>query len=190
MEVLEVLDMYASVYGQLLAVPVIKGTKTDSEKFAGALYTTTVEAFIPGSGRGIQAATSHNLGQKFANMFGIHFEDNKGQKSTVWQNSWGMTTRSIGIMIMLHGDDKGLVLPPRVAPLQVVIVPVVMKGCNMSRIRDFVADFVGCLGERGVRCKMDDDECHTPGWKYNHWEKKGVPVRVEVRRGGAVVERR
>jgi len=116
-EVYEVLDMYATVYRSLLAVPVIKGTKTEAEKFAGAAYTTTVEAFIPGSGRGIQAATSHNLGQNFANMFGIHFEDSQGAKRTVWQNSWGMTTRSIGIMIMLHADDKGLVLPPQVALL-------------------------------------------------------------------------
>ena len=116
-EVYEVLDMYASVYAELLAVPVIRGNKTEAEKFAGALYTTTVEAFIPGSGRGIQAATSHCLGQNFGKMFGIDFEDEAGKKQTVWQNSWGMTTRCIGIMIMLHSDSKGLVLPPRWAPV-------------------------------------------------------------------------
>lgn len=179
-EVYQVLDMYESVYADLLAVPVIKGKKTESEKFAGALYTTTVEAFIPGSGRGIQAATSHNLGQNFAKMYGIDFEDDKHEKRTVWQNSWGMTTRSIGIMIMLHGDDKGLVLPPRVAPIQVVFVPVVMKECSMDQLREYMRPFEAILQANGIRTKLDDSEHQNPGWKYNHWEKKGVPLRVEV----------
>jgi prolyl-tRNA synthetase len=180
-EVYQVLDMYESVYAHLLAVPVIKGNKTESEKFAGALYTTTVEAFIPGSGRGIQAATSHNLGQNFAKMFGIDFADDKGDKRTVWQNSWGMTTRSIGIMIMLHADNKGLVLPPRVAPIQVVLVPVVMKECSMQQLGEYMRGLVAELEAAGIRTKLDDAQHHNPGWKYNHWEMKGVPIRVEVR---------
>jgi prolyl-tRNA synthetase len=179
-EVYEVLDMYATVYRSLLAVPVIKGTKTEAEKFAGAAYTTTVEVYIPGSGRGIQAATSHNLGQNFANMFGIHFEDSQGTKRTVWQNSWGMTTRSIGIMIMLHADDKGLVLPPQVAPVQVVCVPVITKDCSLAQLLQYTEPLLRSLNAQGIRTKLDDAQHHSPGWKYNHWELRGVPVRIEV----------
>ena len=179
-EVYEVLDMYATVYRSLLAVPVIKGTKTEAEKFAGAAYTTTVEVYIPGSGRGIQAATSHNLGQNFANMFGIHFEDSQGAKRTVWQNSWGMTTRSIGIMIMLHADDKGLVLPPQVAPVQVVCVPVITKDCSLAQLLQYTEPLLRSLNAQGIRTKLDDAQHHSPGWKYNHWELKGVPIRIEV----------
>jgi prolyl-tRNA synthetase len=111
-----------------LAVPVYKGVKTESEKFAGGFKTTTVETWIPENGRAIQAATSHNLGQNFAKMFGIEFEDEKKNKKFAWQTSWGLTTRSIGILTMHHGDNKGLVLPPRVAGYQVVIIPIVLKG--------------------------------------------------------------
>ena len=179
-EVLQVLDMYADIYADLLAVPVIKGRKTESEKFAGAVYTTTVEAFIPGSGRAIQAATSHHLGQNFAKIFGIRFEDGGGCKQTVWQNSWGLTTRCIGIMIMIHSDDRGLVLPPRVAPVQVVLVPVVMKDCGMDELRVKLKEVDGALRACGLRTLLDDAEHQTPGWKYHHWEKKGVPVRVEM----------
>ena len=112
----------------MLAVPVYKGIKTDSEKFAGGYKTTTIETWIPENGRAIQAATSHNLGQNFAKMFEIEFEDEKKEKKLVWQTSWGITTRSIGIMIMHHGDNKGLVLPPKVANVQVVIIPLPFKG--------------------------------------------------------------
>ncbi|KAI7198094.1 prolyl-tRNA synthetase, partial [Hortaea werneckii] len=131
-EVREILDHYAAIYEELLAVPVVKGQKTVNEQFPGAHYTTTVEGFVPSVGRGIQAATSHCLGQHFAKMFDITVEDptqevkegEKRNKLHVWQNSWGFTTRSIGVMILIHGDDKGLVIPPRVADVQVVIVPV------------------------------------------------------------------
>jgi prolyl-tRNA synthetase len=124
-EVLEILDLYARVYEELLCVPVIKGRKSEKEKFAGGLYTTTVEALIPTNGRAIQGATSHCLGTNFSEMFDISFIDEDAVERRVWQNSWGLTTRTIGVMIMVHGDDKGLVLPPRVAPLQVVIVTIV-----------------------------------------------------------------
>lgn len=123
-EVIEILDYYASVYEELLAVPVIKGRKSEKEKFAGGLYTTTVEAFIPTNGRAIQGATSHSLGQNFAKMFNINFSDEDGTMRMPWQNSWGLTTRTIGVMIMVHGDNIGLVLPPRVAPVQVIFVPI------------------------------------------------------------------
>jgi len=130
LEVLEILELYRQVYEDLLAIPVIKGRKTDAEKFAGALYTTTIEAFIDSSGRAIQAATSHSLGQNFSRAFDIEFEsrnENETTKEFAWQNSWGLSTRSIGIMIMMHGDDKGIILPPRVAPVQIVIVPIKTK---------------------------------------------------------------
>ena len=123
-EVRHILDLYRRVYEELLAVPVIPGVKSEKEKFAGGLYTTTVEAFVPATGRGIQGATSHCLGQNFAKMFQIEYENKNGGRSMVWQNSWGCTTRTIGVAIMVHGDNKGLVLPPRVAPLQVVVVTI------------------------------------------------------------------
>ena len=123
-EVRTILDLYRQVYEDLLAVPVIPGVKSEKEKFAGGLYTTTVEAFVPYTGRGIQGATSHCLGQNFAKMFDITFENDKGGRSMVWQNSWGMTTRMLGVCYMVHGDDVGLRLPPRIAPIQVVIVTI------------------------------------------------------------------
>ena len=123
-EVHTILDRYADVYSELLAIPVVKGRKTEKEKFAGADFTTTVEAFISASGRAIQGATSHHLGQNFSKMFEIEFEDPVTQeKKNVYQNSWGLTTRTIGVLVMVHGDNVGLVLPPKVALYQVVIVP-------------------------------------------------------------------
>ena len=132
--VLSILDLYRQVYEDLLAVPVVKGVKTESEKFAGGLHTTTVEAFINGSGRSIQGATSHNLGQNFGKMFKIHYEDDQGDRAIPWQTSWGLTTRTIGVCVMVHGDDKGLVLPPRIAPIQVIICPIAMKNIDYSEL--------------------------------------------------------
>ena len=181
-EVRAILDRYKQVYEQLLAVPVIQGVKSEKEKFAGGLYTTTVEAFVPATGRGIQAATSHCLGQNFAKMFGIEFENSDGGRSMVWQNSWGLTTRSIGVAVMVHGDDTGLVLPPRVAPVQVVIVPIPNAKLTAEEKAALLAGAeaaAAALSAAGVRVKMDARENYTPGWKYNHWELKGVPLRME-----------
>ena len=181
-EVRAILDRYKQVYEQLLAVPVIQGVKSEKEKFAGGLYTTTVEAFVPQTGRGIQAATSHCLGQNFAKMFGIEFENLDGGRSLAWQNSWGLTTRSIGVAVMVHGDDTGLVLPPRVAPLQVVIVPIPNAKLSAEEKAALVggaAAAAAALEGAGVRVKLDGRENYTPGWKYNHWELKGVPLRCE-----------
>lgn len=178
--VLSILDLYALVYEHLLAVPVIKGMKTESEKFAGAVHTTTVEAYINGSGRAIQGATSHNLGQNFGKMFKISFEDDKGEKAIPWQTSWGLTTRSIGVAVMVHGDDKGLVLPPRVAPIQVIICPISMKNLDWSDLINYAEEIKGNLKRVGVRVDIDARQNYTPGWKFNHWEQKGVPVRIEV----------
>lgn len=178
--VLQALELYRRVYEELLAVPVIPGTKTEKEKFAGGHSTTTVEGYIPVSGRAIQGATSHHLGQNFGKMFDINYQDEKGETQVVWQTSWGLTTRTIGVMIMVHGDDTGLVLPPRVAPLQVVIVPIASKNCPYEKLSSHCKDILKSLQDKDVRCKIDDREHYNPGWKYAHWEQKGVPIRIEV----------
>lgn len=182
-EVLAILDLYRRVYEDLLAVPVTKGRKSKKEQFAGALYTTTVEAFIPETGRGIQGATSHCLGQNFSQMFGIEFETEERTKAHAWQNSWGLTTRTLGVMVMTHSDDKGLVLPPRVAPKQVVIIPI-PKSNSAPEVQqamfDQAAKLRKALEGKGVRVETDMRTNYTPGWKYNHWEMRGVPMRVEL----------
>lgn len=178
-EVRQILDMYASVYEDLLAIPVIKGQKSELEKFAGGSYTTTIESIIPVNGRGIQCATSHCLGQNFSHMFDIWFEDEKGKKQYVWQNSWGLTTRSIGVMVMWHGDDKGLVLPPRVASTQVIIVPILSKK-EAAAVLEKARDLQNQLKALGVRAEIDERDNYHPGWKFNHWEVLGVPVRLEI----------
>lgn len=177
--------MYRGVYEDLLAIPVIKGRKTEKEKFAGGDYTTTVEAFISASGRGIQGATSHFLGQNFSKMFEIVFEDPETKtKKYVWQNSWGLTTRTIGVMIMVHADDQGLVLPPRVACIQAVIVPcgitATLSESDRTRLQESCEQLETTLKDAGVRCEADFRDNYSPGWKFNHWELKGVPIRIEV----------
>lgn len=185
-EVLQILDFYTRVYEELLAIPVVKGRKTEKEKFAGGDYTTTVEAYISASGRAIQGATSHHLGQNFSKMFEITFEDPKkpGEKQYAFQNSWGLTTRTIGVMTMVHGDNMGLVLPPRVACVQVIVIPcgitntlseddkeALLQKCNQYFKRLLNVD---------VRARTDLRDNYSPGWKFNHWELKGVPIRLEV----------
>ena len=181
-EVLDILDLYRRVYEELLAVPVVKGVKSEKEKFAGGHYTTTVESFIPQTGRGIQGATSHCLGQNFAKMFKIQYEDDKRVKQYVWQNSWGLTTRTIGVMIMVHGDNKGLVLPPRVAFLQVVIVPIFFSSGIGTRqaLLNQANSIKNDLKAAKVLVHLDDRDGYTPGNKYNHWELRGIPIRVEI----------
>ncbi|ETI21430.1 proline-tRNA ligase [Cladophialophora carrionii CBS 160.54] len=189
-EVLEILDLYAGVYEELLAVPVMKGKKTDKERFAGGLYTTTVEGYIPATGRGIQGGTSHCLGQNFSKMFGITVQDpnakteeEKKNQLFVWQNSWGLSTRVIGVMVMIHGDDRGLVLPPRVVETQVVIVPVGVTAKTTEEERDAlykeIDGLVEVLKAVNVRVQADFREGYSPGWKFNDWELKGVPLRLE-----------
>lgn len=177
--------MYSDVYSKLLAVPVVKGRKTEKEKFAGADWTTTVEAFISASGRGIQAATSHHLGQNFSKMFGIEFEaPETGQKQYVYQNSWGLTTRTIGILTMIHADNIGLVLPPRVACYQAVIVPCGITSSlskeDEQKLLDKCKEIEKRLTDAGVRVFGDYRDNVSPGWKFNHWELKGVPIRIEL----------
>ncbi|CAN6452684.1 unnamed protein product [Victoria cruziana] len=179
-EVLQILELYRRIYEEYLAVPVIKGKKSELEKFAGGLYTTTVEAFIPNTGRGIQAATSHCLGQNFAKMFEINFENEKGEKGMVWQNSWGYSTRTIGVMVMVHGDDKGLVVPPKVASLQVIVIPVPYKDADTQGILDACSETVTALRAAGFCAEADIRDNYSPGWKYSDWEMKGVPLRIEI----------
>lgn len=192
-EVRQILDLYRRVYVELLAVPVVPGVKSEKEKFAGGYYTTTVEGFVPTTGRGIQGGTSHCLGQNFSKMFNISVEDPNASKEVVgkpegrlhvWQNSWGLSTRTIGVMVMVHGDDKGLVMPPRVSQIQVVIIP-----CGISvkttpeerqRIEGACAAAEQELLAAGVRAKADLRDLYSPGWKFNNWELKGVPLRMEI----------
>lgn len=184
-EVYQILDFYTQVYEELLAVPVVRGKKTEKEKFAGGDFTTTTEAFISASGRAIQGATSHHLGQNFSKMFEIVFEDPETkQKKYVYQNSWGLTTRTIGVMVMVHGDNKGLVLPPRVATVQAVIMPVgiTAKSTEEDKTNLIAAcqKLVDDLKASGVRARCDMRDNVTPAWKFNHWELKGVPLRLEL----------
>ncbi|KAG7277462.1 hypothetical protein CRUP_022550, partial [Coryphaenoides rupestris] len=185
-EVLEILELYARVYEELLAIPVVRGRKTEKEKFAGGDYTTTVEAFISASGRAIQGATSHHLGQNFSKMFEIIFEDPKkpGEKQFAFQNSWGITTRTIGVLTMVHGDNMGLVLPPRVACLQVIIIPCGITASLAEADKDLLlakcSQYNSRLQKADIRVKADTRDNYSPGWKFNHWELKGVPIRLEV----------
>ena len=165
----------------VLAIPTVTGRKSDAEKFAGAEATYTVEALMP-DGKALQCGTSHNLGQNFAKVFGIQFQDEKGQLRYVHQTSWCLsTTRIIGALIMAHGDDNGLVLPPKIAPIQVVVVPITPESQKSKvKVQNHSAKLKTDLGAAGIRVKIDDREVYTPGWKFNEWELKGVPVRVEV----------
>lgn len=182
-EVLQILDLYEKVYTDILAVPVLKGVKSEKEKFAGGDYTTTVEGFIPTTGRGIQGGTSHHLGQNFSKMFDVSVESPDtslpiaDRRLFVYQNSWGLSTRTIGVMVMVHGDDQGLVLPPRVALQQVVIVPVGLskgEGKNQA-IYDKCMQLERELVSAGIRAKADLREGYTPGWKFNDWELRVSP---------------
>jgi len=186
-EVLEILELYAGVYEKLLAIPVVRGTKTKAETFPGADYTTTVEAYIPATGRAIQGATSHHLGQNFSKMFEISFQDPNDpsgkKREFAQQNSWGITQRTIGVMTMVHGDDKGLVLPPAIACFQVVVVPVGLSAKatqeEKEKVRTTCMSYYMKLSSAGIRTKLDDKD-QSPGWKFNYWEMKGIPLRIEL----------
>ena len=180
-EVDVILDIYEKVYRELLALPTIKGTKTEKERFAGADITKTVETFILESNKAIQAATSHHLGQNFSkqDLFNISYEDVNGNKQYVYQNSWGFTTRSIGIMIMMHSDDKGLVLPPKVAPIQIMIIPIYKK--NKEHLVDDYAQYIkNTLTKLGFKVDFDNRKGYRPGFKYNECETNGIPLRIDV----------
>ncbi|MFH1650355.1 MAG: proline--tRNA ligase [Candidatus Woesearchaeota archaeon] len=170
------LDLYEKVFVELMAIPVLKGIKSDKEKFAGADYTTSLETIFP-NGKAIQGCTSHALGQNFSKAFDISFQDENEKKAYVWQNSWGFTTRTIGILLGVHGDDKGLVLPPKIAPIQAVIVPIYKSDDRDKVLKEANLIFKSI---KDIRAKLDDRDEYSPGFKFNEWELKGVPVRVEI----------
>ena len=178
-EVMEILQDYRDVIENYLAIPVLVGVKTESEKFAGALYTTTLEAMMP-DGKALQMGTSHNLGQNFAKVFDIKFIGEDEKEHYVWQTSWGISTRLIGAVVMVHGDDKGLVVPPKVAPVQVAIIPIPYKDADSGGILAKAKEILEKLKEKGITVVLDDRAEYTPGWKFNQWELKGVPVRIEI----------
>jgi prolyl-tRNA synthetase len=178
-EVMLILNEYRDIMENYLAIPVLVGRKSESEKFAGALYTTTLEAVMP-DGKALQMGTSHNLGQNFSKVFDIKFIGEDEKEHHVWQTSWGISTRVIGAMVMVHGDDKGLVIPPKVAPIQAVIVPIPYKTADSSAILAKAHAIRDKLDKAGISTVVDDRKEYTPGWKFNDWELKGVPVRVEI----------
>jgi prolyl-tRNA synthetase len=177
-ETLKILALYKDVCEAVLAVPVIDGQKTDSEKFAGASRTYSIEALM-GDGRALQAGTSHNLGQNFAKAFEIQFQGRDKALQYAWTTSWGVTTRLIGAVIMTHGDDSGLILPPRVAPWQVVIVPI-PRGNWKETVLPKCEEIRDQLKAAGIRVKLDADDSNTPGWKFSEYEMRGVPLRLEI----------
>jgi prolyl-tRNA synthetase len=177
-ETLKILELYKDFCERELAMPVIDGVKSESEKFAGASRTYSIEALM-GDGRALQAGTSHNLGQNFAKAFEIQFQGRDKTLQHAWTTSWGVTTRLIGAVIMTHGDDSGLILPPAIAPYQVVIVPIPRgnwKETVLPKAEAIRAD----LAAAGVRVKLDDTEENSPGWKFAEWELRGVPLRLEI----------
>ncbi|MEW5984478.1 MAG: proline--tRNA ligase [Acidobacteriota bacterium] len=177
-ETLKILQVYKEFAENVLAMPVVAGRKSESEKFAGALRTYSIEALM-GDGRALQAGTSHNLGQNFAKAFEIRFQARDKSLQYVWGTSWGVSTRLIGGVIMTHGDETGLVLPPRLAPYQVVIVPI-PRGNWHETVLPAAREIREALVAAGVRVLLDDRDAYTPGWKFSEWELRGVPLRLEI----------
>jgi prolyl-tRNA synthetase len=177
-EVLRMLEVYRDFVENELAIPVYAGKKSDAERFAGAQDTYTVEALMK-DGKALQAGTSHHLGQHFARVFDITYQDEQGKRQHVWQTSWGVSTRLVGAIVMAHGDDQGLRLPPNVAPIQAVVVPIWRKDADRAAVFEFVAKVKQAVGGV-VRLHVDDRDQYSPGWKYNEYEMRGVPLRLEI----------
>ena len=178
-ETRKILEIYREVAEDELAIPVFTGLKTDAEKFAGAEHTYSIEAMM-GDRRALQAGTSHNLGQNFAKAFDVTFQNEENQEQHVYATSWGVSTRLIGAIVMVHGDDKGLRLPPRIAPKQVVTIPIGKSEEEIGNVLDYLETPLKELTENGIRGHVDDRAGVTPGFKFNEWEMKGVPLRIEV----------
>jgi prolyl-tRNA synthetase len=177
-EVLRMLDVYATFAEEYMAMPVVRGKKTDSERFAGALETFCIEAMMQDN-KALQAGTSHDLGQNFGKAFDVKFQNKAGELEHVWQTSWGVSTRLIGALIMSHSDDNGLVLPPKLAPIHVAIVPIFGKGGDEAKVREVGERLAKELRSVGLSVVFDTRD-HKPGFKYFEWEQKGVPIRLEV----------
>jgi prolyl-tRNA synthetase len=178
-ETKRMLDVYATFAEEILAVPVIKGSKTANERFAGALDTMCIEALMQ-DGKALQAGTSHFLGQNFAKAFDVKFTSKEGKQEFVWATSWGVSTRLMGALIMSHSDDSGLVLPPRLAPIQVVIVPIYKNAEQLEQINQYIAPLQKALQAKNISVKYDNRDTHKPGWKFAEYELKGVPVRIAI----------
>ncbi len=178
-ETKQMLDVYTDFAVNEAAIPVIPGAKSDAEKFAGADLTYSIEAMM-GDGKALQSGTSHFLGQNFAQAFEVRYLDQNGQLQHCWTTSWGLSTRIIGAIIMVHGDDQGLVLPPRIAPTQVVIVPIYKTDEEKASVLQTAKDLKAQLLKANLRVTLDEREGFSPGWKFNDWEMRGVPVRVEL----------
>ena len=178
-ETRKMLDVYAQFAEEYMALPVIKGVKSESERFAGAVDTYCIEALMQ-DGKALQAGTSHFLGQNFAKAFDVKFLSKENQQEYVWATSWGVSTRLIGALVMAHSDDDGLILPPRIAPLHVVIVPIFKGDAQKDQISARVHQIMQELKQKGIRVKYDDSDANRPGWKFNEYEMKGVPVRLAI----------
>ncbi|XP_042053152.1 proline--tRNA ligase, chloroplastic/mitochondrial-like [Salvia splendens] len=178
-EALQMIDVYKNFAYEQAAIPVVVGRKSKVETFAGASKTYTIEAMM-GDRKALQAGTSHNLGQNFSRAFGTQFMDENGERQHAWQTSWAISTRFIGGIIMTHGDDAGLMLPPNLAPIQVIVVPIWKKADDKAGVLDAASSVKETLQAAGIRVKCDDAEQRTPGWKFNFWEMKGVPLRIEI----------
>jgi prolyl-tRNA synthetase len=178
-ETLRMLEVYARFAEEWLAMPVIKGVKTASERFAGAEDTYCIEAMMQ-DGKALQAGTSHFLGQNFAKAFDVVFTNKENRQEHVWATSWGVSTRLMGALIMTHSDDNGLVLPPKLAPVQVAIVPIAKNEEQLNALRAYVEPMVKGLRAKGITVKFDDDDKKKPGWKFAEYEFKGYPVRIAV----------
>lgn len=185
--VLKALDWYKKLHEEYYAVPVISGIKSATERFAGGKDTYCIEALMP-DGKALQAGTSHNLGQNFAKAFGISFQDKEGKTQIPWQTSWGLSTRSLGGLFLVNGDDNGLIMPPKIAPTQVVIIPISKEDSLPKNLLDYTNDVKAELSKKGIRVHIDSRDTYTPGRKFNEWELKGVPVRFEI--GGREVEKK
>jgi prolyl-tRNA synthetase len=177
-EVMIILDIYRQMIQDYIAVPTVSGFKTDKEKFVGAEYTTTLEGMMA-DGKALQMGTSHHLGQNFSKPFEIKYLGKDTREHFAWQTSWGVSWRLIGALIMVHGDDKGLVLPPKIAPVQVVIVPI-FKDKDAQQVKAHASEVETELKRAGIRSHMDGRDEYTSGWKFNEWEMKGVPLRINI----------
>src|SRR6266702_7026595 len=178
-ETLRMLGVYRRFAEEHMALPVIEGRKTDREKFAGAHHTYSIEAMM-GDAKALQCGTSHHLGQNFAKAFDVTFQTQEGTREFVYATSWGLSTRMIGALIMAHGDDNGIVIPPRLATTQVVVVPIFRKPEERERVMEAVGKFTLRFKPAGIGFKVDDRDQYSPGWKFNDWEKRGIPLRIEV----------
>jgi len=178
-EVADILELYKKTIEEELAVPVVTGKKSEKDKFVGAVYTDTLESLMP-DGKALQMGTSHFLGQNFSKPFDVKYLDENNSETFAWQTSWGVSWRLIGGMIMTHGDDKGLVLPPKVAPIQVVIIPIYHSKEDKENVLQKACQIKDSLSNNDIRVHLDDREQLTPGFKFNDWEMRGIPIRIEI----------